>query len=243
MTFLAFLITLPFWPALIYILAAVLPAVYLLRYIYRHDTVEPEPPGLLFSLLLLGILAALASGFLEGVGERILRRHMAEYHPLYTILFAFLVVAAVEEGTKFLLLKWRTWRHPAFNFRFDGVVYAAFVSLGFAAFENIQYIFSYGLSVALPRAVLALPGHMSFSIFMGVFYGKAKVLEHKRYPALSTLCLLAVYLSAVFLHGMYDACAMIGTPHSIALFLFFVLFMFAGAFRMLKRESAADAPV
>ena len=43
----------------IYILAAVLPAIFLLRYIYKHDTVDKEPPGLLLSLILMGIVAAL----------------------------------------------------------------------------------------------------------------------------------------------------------------------------------------
>ena len=237
------LITLPSILTLIHVLAAVLPAVYLLRYIYRHDTIEPEPPGLLLTLLLMGVLAALASGFLEGIGATILDRFVSPYHPLYTVLFAFFVVAAVEEGTKLLLLKWRTWRHPAFNYRFDGVVYAVFLSLGFAAFENLQYVFSYGLGVALPRAILAVPGHMAFSVFMGYFYGRAKLYENWGYPAVSGISLLLAYLSAVFFHGFYDACAMIGTPRSIALFLLFVLIMFVAAFRMIKRESATDVPV
>ena len=53
----------------IYILAAVLPAIFLLRYIYKHDTVDKEPPGLLLSLILMGIVAALMSIVLEIIGE------------------------------------------------------------------------------------------------------------------------------------------------------------------------------
>ena len=56
----------------VYILAAILPAAFLLRYIYRHDTVEKEPPGLLFKLLVMGVLAALCSGVLERLGETVL---------------------------------------------------------------------------------------------------------------------------------------------------------------------------
>ena len=108
----------------------------------------------------MGILAALVSIALEFVGQTVLRSLVDANSPAYTILMAFLIVAVVEEGTKFLFLKRRTWRDPNFNFRFDGVVYAVFVSLGFAAFENIEYIFHYGLSVAVPRALLAIPGHM-----------------------------------------------------------------------------------
>ena len=126
----------------IYILAAVLPAVFLLRYIYKHDTVEKEPPGLLLSLLLMGVLAALASIVLEVIGQKILDANISQDDPYYNIILAFVVVAAVEEGTKFFFLKRRTWNNPNFNYRFDGIVYAVFVSLGFAAFENIKYVFN-----------------------------------------------------------------------------------------------------
>ncbi|MBQ5566423.1 MAG: hypothetical protein IIT35_00995 [Oscillospiraceae bacterium] len=49
---------------LIHIVAAVLPAFLLLRYIYRHDTVEKEPPRL------LGLLLLMQSTFLAILEER-----------------------------------------------------------------------------------------------------------------------------------------------------------------------------
>lgn len=142
----------------IYILAAVLPAIFLLRYIYKHDTVDKEPPGLLLSLILMGIVAALMSIVLEIIGEKILNDQISQDDKYYKIILAFAVVAVVEEGTKFLLMKLKTWKNPNFNYSFDGIVYAVSVSLGFAAFENIKYVMNFGLSVALPRAVLAVPG-------------------------------------------------------------------------------------
>ena len=235
---------LPFLPFLaIFILAAVLPAIILLRYIYRTDTVEKEPPGLLLLLLLMGVVAALCSGILETLGETVLNALVDPGSPAYTILLAFLVVAIVEEGTKFVFLKKCTWYHPAFNYRFDGIVYAVFVSLGFAAFENIQYVLHYGLSIALPRALLAVPGHMSFAVFMGLFYGRAKLCEAYSYRPGMRRNLLIGYLVAVFLHGFYDACAMIGSTTSTVAFLVFVGLMYFWVFRLLKRESATDVPV
>ena len=230
-------------PNLVYILSAVLPACFLLRYVYRHDTVEKEPLSLLLLLLGAGCLAALCSAVLEGIAERLLSILVAPSDPVYTILLAFLVVAVIEEGTKLFFLKLRSWRHPAFNYRFDGVVYAVFVSLGFAALENIQYVVNYGLSVALPRALLAIPGHASFAVFMGVYYGRAKLLENLGNYGGSRRCLRKAYLFAVFLHGFYDACAMTGTAQASAVFLLFVVLMFAAAFRTLKRESATDGSI
>ena len=130
----------------VYVLAAVLPAFFLMKYIYKQDTIEKEPPFLLLSLILRGIFAALASIVLEMLGETVLNSLVEPDNPKYIVLLAFLVVAAVEEGTKFFFLYRRTWRDFNFNYRFDGIIYAVFVSLGFAAFENIKYVFSYGLS-------------------------------------------------------------------------------------------------
>ena len=230
-------------PLLRFLAVYILPAAFLLRYIYRHDTVEKEPPGLLFKLLVMGVLAALCSGVLERLGETVLNALVDPGSPVYTIILAFLVVALVEEGMKYLLLKRCTWRDPNFNYRFDGIVYAVFVSLGFAAFENIQYVLNYGLSVALPRALLAVPGHMSFAVFMGLFYGRAKLCEAYSYRRGMKRNLLTGYLVAVFLHGFYDTCAMIGSAVSTMVFLVFVGIMYFWVFRLLKRESSNDVPV
>ena len=95
----------------------------------------------------------------------------------------FGVVAFSEEGAKYFLLKRRTWNSAAFNCQFDGVVYAVFVSLGFALWENISYVLMYGLSTALVRAVTAVPGHACFGVFMGVWYGLAKRLHGRERTA------------------------------------------------------------
>ena len=227
----------------IYVLAAVLPAILLMRYVYRQDKIEKEPPWLLGNLVLQGVLAALVSIALECFGEAILNSLVQKDNPKYVILLAFLVVAVVEEGTKFFFLHQKTWRSSHFNYRYDAIVYAVFVSLGFAAFENIKYVFNYGLSVALPRAVLAIPGHMSFAVFMGVFYGRAKRCENRGSKAGCALNLLLSYLSAVALHGVYDTCCMSGTAESTAVFVAFIAVMYLAVFLMIRRESKHDMPV
>ena len=227
----------------IYVLAAILPAAFLMRYIYQEDTIEKEPPALLRSLVLWGIAAALVSIVLEYFGQSILASVLDKNSLEYTIIFAFLVVAVVEEGTKFFFLKRRTWNDPNFNYRFDAIVYAVFVSLGFAAFENISYVLSYGLAVAVPRALLAIPGHMGFAVFMGLFYGRAKLCEDKGDKNGKIKNLFAAYFIAVLLHGIYDSCAMIGTVLSTVLFVGFVAVMYIVVIRLIKKESASDRPV
>ena len=227
----------------VYVLAAVLPAVFLMRYIYRKDTVEKEPPSLLLSLVFMGVLAALAAMVLERIGEGILNRMVSQYSRWYVILLAFLVVGAAEEGCKLFFLKRRSWWDPNFNYRFDGVVYAVFVSLGFAAFENILYVFRYGLSVVLPRALLAIPGHMGFAVFMGCFYGRAKLCEVYGDEAGKRGNLFLGWLSATVLHGIYDSCAMIGSGVATVAFLAFVVLMYIVVLRRVDRESRMDHPL
>jgi RsiW-degrading membrane proteinase PrsW (M82 family) len=180
---------------------------------------------------------------LESLGINVLTRFVDASSPAYTILLAFVVVSAVEEGTKFVFLRLRTWRNPNFNYRFDGIVYAVFISLGFAAFENISYVLGYGLSVAVTRAVLAIPGHMGFAVFMGLFYGRAKLHEHHGDNLGKTAGLWGAYLSAVALHGIYDAAAMLRTVWATVAFLAFVVIMYIIVIRLVKKQSATDQPI
>jgi RsiW-degrading membrane proteinase PrsW (M82 family) len=227
----------------IYVAAAVVPAIVLLVYVYQQDKVEQEPLGLIGSLLLQGVFAALCSIILEAIGEAILPNFISKDNPYYTIVLAFLVVGVVEEGTKFFFLNRRTWNEPNFNYRFDGIVYAVSVSLGFAALENIEYVFGYGLSVAPSRALLAIPGHMAFAVFMGYFYGRAKLWHDVGQDGKATACKIGGWLSAVFFHGFYDSCAMIGTSLSAGLFVIFMIVMYIVVFFLIRHESRTDEPV
>ena len=232
-----------FNPVTLCIIAALFPALFLMRVIYRQDKIEKEPGGLLLSLIFMGVLAALAAMVLENIGEKILTTFVHPENPFFVILFAFLVVALAEEGAKYFLMRRKTWRNPNFNYTFDGIIYAVFLSLGFAGFENIGYVMGYGLSVAPARALLAIPGHLAFSVFMGFYYSRAKTafLDGNRSAqrAYERLALIV----PVFLHGFYDACAMSGTSLSALLFFAFVIIVDIAVFRVVRHESRADRPV
>ncbi|NCB32965.1 MAG: PrsW family intramembrane metalloprotease [Erysipelotrichia bacterium] len=228
---------------LVYILAAILPAVLLMRCIYNQDKYEKEPPALLWKLILGGVLAALAAIVLEYLMLDFVMPMFTYRDAISYSIYEAIMVGAVEEGCKFYFLKRYTWNNPNFNYRYDGVVYAVFCSLGFAAFENIQYVFSYGLSVAFSRALLAIPAHMGFAVFMGAFYGRAKVCEVQRNDRSRTSNLFLGYLSAVCLHAFYDATAMVGTSAAAVMFIVFVILMYIIVFRKVKHESQSDRQI
>lgn len=66
------------------------------------------------------------------------------------------------------------YRHSDFDHHYDGIIYGVAISLGFATIENIIYIFSNGIEIALLRAVFPVSSHALFGILMGFYMGKAK---------------------------------------------------------------------
>jgi RsiW-degrading membrane proteinase PrsW (M82 family) len=226
---------------LIYVLAAIVPAIFLLRWIYKKDRIEKEPPQTLVSLIGLGVAAALVSALLERAGELLLYNLLPNRDTIRdTAILAFLIVAVVEEGTKFAFCYRKTWYSRSFDCRFDGIVYMAFTSLGFAAFENILYVFRYGLAVAGPRAVLSVPGHLGFAVVAGAMYGRAKQHERRGNLRLKTVFLILAYILAVLLHGFYDFCAMTQTTMTNLLFVIFVAAMYLIVILLVRGESRKD---
>ena len=224
----------------ILIAAAVIPAVILLIRVERADRLEKESPRLLMSLVLYGIIATSIASLLERLGMTLLERLFPEQGLLYNILLFFGVVAFAEEGAKYVLLKAKTWKHPEFNCQFDGVVYGVFVALGFALWENIGYVAMYGLSVALIRAVTAVPGHACFGVFMGAWYGMAKRREAAGDAYGAARLRRAALLIPALLHGFYDFAATDQNSILGWLFLVFVIVMFVTAVRLVRRISAND---
>ncbi len=227
----------------VYALAAVGPTLLLMWIIYKHDKIEKEPVRLLVRLALLGIPAALISMALEGVGMSAVDRLLPSNSLIYMIVLCFLVIALVEEGSKYLMLRLASWKHPEFNCSFDGIVYSVFVSLGFAAFENIGYLMGYGLSIAPARAVLAVPAHMAFSIFMGLFYGRAKGYYNRGNMIKSKAARIMGIVIAVLFHGFYDTCAMTASTVATILFYVVVIIMDVSMILIVRRESRNDRPL
>ena len=220
---------------------ALLPAILLLVYTFRQDKIEKEPMNLLVRLIFMGVLAGFLSMALESVGTSLLNMTpIGSETKLYVILTCFLVVGAAEEGTKLLLMYKATWKHPAFNYTFDGVVYSVFTSLGFAMMENILYGVGFGPGVLVLRALLSIPGHMAFAVLSGMYYGRAKRYAAMGDHAKARSSIWTGYLMAVFLHGLYDTCATLDSVKAMVFFGLVVIAIYILIFRVLRREARED---
>lgn len=224
------------------LLLAVVPGVILLVLVYRQDKIEKEPPKLLAKLFILGALTVISAMILELIGTLIVTHVFYQVNLVYLIVYYFIVVGCSEELGKFVVLKLATWKNQDFNFRFDAIIYAVFTGMGFAIIENIIYVFQYGLATGFIRAVTALPGHLTFAIFMGHFYGEAKYCETRGDTAGRSRNLLLSYFVPVCIHGLYDTLASINHPASGILFLAFIVVMDILAFRRVRKDSDTDIP-
>lgn len=227
-------------PNVILIAAAVIPAIVLLIYVYKMDRLEKEPWPVIWRLVLLGAISTALAQLTENGGIAILPSLAEPGSKAYFAILCFVVVAVSEEGFKYLILKLRTWRSPYFNCRFDGVVYACAVSLGFSLWENIMYVTAYGFSTAIIRAITAIPGHACFGVFMGTFYGAAK--QHEVYGAYgaSKMCRVMAVAVPVLLHGTYDYLAMRDDQGLALVFFAFIAAMFFVAYKTVKKLSRTD---
>ena len=200
----------------IVLIAALLPCVVVGYYIFKKDSVESEPSGLLLKLFFLGCLSTIPAIALESVGMRILAGTGLTGTALI-LAENFLVVGLAEELCKRFMLHLGSWKDPAFNYLFDGVVYGVFVALGFAGLENIGYI-----------------------MFMGQFYGLEKAYTRYGYPSKARSSAFMSLLIPVLIHGFYDFAASMEEDVYFYVWIGFVIVMDIIAVTMVKKYAQND---
>ena len=113
-----------------------------------------------------------------------------------------------EEMLKFLVLYFYIRPKSAFNEPMDAIVYGVIISLGFATFENISYVYSGNFevdsfSLAIMRAVSAIPMHATCGIIMGYFFGLYAFTHSKQFLIKSIIFPIGIHATYNFLTG-YD---------------------------------------
>ncbi|WP_010284272.1 glutamic-type intramembrane protease PrsW [Bacillus timonensis] len=174
------------------ITAGLAPGLALLSYFYLKDKYESEPIAMVFRIFIFGALLVFPIMFIQYVldVEGVFTQH---------ILKAFLSVGLLEEFFKWFILFYTVYQHMEFDEQYDGIVYGAAVSLGFATLENILYLFANGVQFAVGRALLPVSSHALFGVIMGFYLGKAKFspVEKRKWIFIS-------FFFPFLLHGVYD---------------------------------------
>jgi len=211
------------------------PVFIIAFYIYFRDKYEKEPIGILIKSFLLGALTVIPVVIIELLLDNYWETKFSTSVPkIGTAAYsAFVVAAFTEELFKFGAFLVLIWRNKNFNERFDGIVYAVFISLGFACVENVLYVFQSGLPTAILRAFTAVPAHALFGISMGYYFGLAKFIPEKK-----TYYIWLAILMPILLHGIYDFIIMAENGYLLLLFIPFLGFLWYSNFKRMKNHIA-----
>lgn len=209
---------------------AVLPVIVLAIFVYKKDQYNKEPFLLLCKAFFFGVLSVIPASLIESVVSPLYSIMGGTDLPVFFqgIFTGFVVAGCTEEICKLIFLKWAVWKSPHFDEYFDGIVYATFVSLGFAGIENIMYVvsqdsFAASLATGSMRAILSVPGHFLFAVVMGYYFALARFNPEERKSNM-----FKAFLYPMLLHGTYDSLLMVPEylDNDLVSGLFFVVFIY-----------------
>ena len=179
-----------------------LPAIVLFAFIYFKDRSQPEPAGKLLKAFFFGVLSILLSLTISHVISLVFPCE-ANYDTMAGAAYnAFGMAAIPEEAAKLIMLLLVLRNNRYFDEKFDGIVYSVCVTLGFAAVENVMYLWGSGsdfMSTAITRALLSVPTHFLCGVIMGYFVSLAKF-----YPVFRTRNMILAFVVPMLAHGLYD---------------------------------------
>ena len=191
---------------LILLIVAIFPVYLIGLFLYKRD--KDRESGKLLSKLFFG-------GFLSIVITLILTKFFTILFPFLfaessmsnligLAMYIFIGVALIEEFSKWIVNYKISYNNPEFHDLYDSILYATFVALGFACFENILYVFQNGIITGLMRAVTAVPGHVFDGVFLGYYLGLAKINSVNSRKDHVKKNLIFSLLIPTITHGLYD---------------------------------------
>ena len=225
---------------LVLAILGMIPAIALLIFVFRMDFKEKEPIGMVLSLFGIGVGITIPAMALELLMEFLLPETEEASGFVYAFFNGFLTAGLVEEALKYLGTYLRGWRSKHFNCTYDGIVYAVFVSLGFALVENVLYVVENGFANAIARALSAVPGHMCFAVFMGYFIGQARKARNKNRKKAATGYRILSFAVPFLMHGTYDFLAFYSEGWATVLWVLLLVCMFFFSFRLIFVASKED---
>ena len=226
------------------ILLAIIPVYIICKYVYDKDHVK-ESSAILEKLFICGILSCFLVLILSKIqihffpffGEKISK--LTNIEAFCSIFFG---VGLIEEFCKWTMVYLVAYRVREFDEVYDGIVYAVFVALGFAAFENIIYVLfsKYGIILAGARALTAVPAHACFGIVMGSFISLAKISNKEKKHKMEIYYLLLSILIPSIIHTIYDFLLSIGNAPLLLCNFILIILLYIYCINKIKKESTSN---
>lgn len=179
--------------------------------VYWLDRYEKEPKVLLGGVFIWGAIVAAGGAFfintLLGLGVYLFSSSET-FTELTTSVFIAPIVEETLKGLAVLVV------YLVFTSEFDsildGIIYAAIAALGFAATENVYYIYSLGfvkgqydglLAMAFVRVVLVGWQHPFYTAFTGIGLAISRMNRHMKYKIAAPVLGWCI---AIFLHSLHN---------------------------------------
>lgn len=223
------------------LIVSLLPVFLLGLYIYKKDSAK-EPKSLLIGLFASGFLAALVTIaisilFMVVMPDFYLSENYSDFNFITLFILIFSQIALVEEFSKWIMIRNLGYNNRDFDQIYDIIVYSVFVGLGFAAIENLFYVFDGGVFLGIYRGVFSVPGHASFGVLMGYFLGLAKLASLNNNKSLYIKNMILSIFVPAFCHTVFNFCLMTGSVYFLLVFLGFVIILYVIAILKINQFS------
>ena len=177
----------------------------ILAYVIYSDRF-PEPISCILKIFFIGVLLIIPASYLNG--------------QLIDSMSQAYLAGFTEESLKFLAFLLFVSKKFEFNEKMDAIVYGVLISLGFATFENYEYVYlmfpeTESLKIAILRAFTAIPMHAICGVIMGYHFGlryfnndsshlwKALFIPmavHASYNSLDSIFLMFIFVFIAFFY-------------------------------------------
>ena len=225
-------------------LPVLVPVLFWSAYHYHKDRHLPEPALNLLACFVLGIGSSLAAkqmyAALTPFGLRYDALALADANPLGLLAYCLLAIGPIEELAKLLPFVVVVLRFKAFDEPLDGIIYASFIALGYAAAENVYYLQYLSPIEAAARGFASPVVHIVFASIWGHWIGSARL--RGRSVALHGLAGFALAATA---HGIYDFIVLLRAENALLAAAGMIVIIWLWRLRLmnsLHREAVAATP-
>jgi protease PrsW len=231
---------------IIYIIFGILPSLMWLFYYLRKD-IHPEPKAMILKIFIWGALITLPVFFIQ-IGLKHLL-DMADINSLANnLIYWFLIIAFSEEFFKYLVIRVKVDNSPNLDEPLDIMLYMVIAALGFAAVENVLYLFT-------PMGQMPLNQLVDRALFIDIIRFIGSTFLHTLCSAVigyslafsfyeakrKSIFIIAGIITATVLHGLYDFSIMtlsgyakFAVPIIIIITLAFLVFSGFGKLQKMK---------
>lgn len=193
----------------VYIFFGLLPSVIWLLFYLRKDS-HPESNRMVIKIFLWGVLITIPAALVEiGIFSFLVNpfsQWIETSSFLFLLIYNIFAISLVEEISKYLVVREKIVKDPAFDEPVDAMIYMIIAALGFAALENLlilapfgkSFLFGETLKIVLLRFIGATFLHALASGIIGFFLALSFYYSYKRIRLYLTGFGLAVSLHAVY---------------------------------------------